>query len=253
MLKPINSIIKDSIGNIMFRGNVVTGIVATDNSDGSYDVFISESDRAYPKIFTLSRNPDLVVGDKVRILYKNGCKELPIIIKPTGLTLFENQPDISVYTPGIKLATTYFGQHFTVESNHTVERIDLLLGKENETQTGTAYIDLYNADVSGHPTGEILATGELDTSTIDWVSGTAGGATVWNEITLSNSVSLTSGNKMVIVIRFPGADSTHWVSWAQVSKTDGRGIRSRDSGSTWSRLYGTYPKYCDFTFKIYGR
>jgi len=70
MLKPINSIIKDSIGNIM----------------GSYDVFISESDRAYPKIFTLSRNPDLAVGDKVRILYKNGCKELPIILPPVAVT-----------------------------------------------------------------------------------------------------------------------------------------------------------------------
>jgi len=87
MLKPINSIIKDSIGNIMFRGNVVTGIVATDNDDGSYDVFISESDRAYPKIFTLSRNPDLAVGDKVRILYKNGCKELPIILPPVKATV----------------------------------------------------------------------------------------------------------------------------------------------------------------------
>jgi len=86
MLKPINSIIKDSIGNIMFRGNVVTGIVATDNGNGSYDVFISESDRAYPKIFTLSRNPDLAVGDKVRILYKNGCKELPIILPPVKPT-----------------------------------------------------------------------------------------------------------------------------------------------------------------------
>jgi len=83
MLKPISVIIKDSIRNIVFRGNVVTGIVATDNGDGSYDVFISESDRAYPKIFTLSRNPNLAVGDKVRILYMNGCKELPIILPPT--------------------------------------------------------------------------------------------------------------------------------------------------------------------------
>ena len=82
MLKPINSIIKDSIGNIIYRGNVVTGTVAVDNGDGSYDVFISESDRAYPKIFTLSRNPNLEVGDKVRILYKNGCKEMPIILPP---------------------------------------------------------------------------------------------------------------------------------------------------------------------------
>ena len=83
MLKPINSIIKDSIGNIIYRGNVVTGTVAVDNGDGSYDVFISESDRAYPKIFTLSANPNLAVGDKVRILYKNGCKELPIILPPS--------------------------------------------------------------------------------------------------------------------------------------------------------------------------
>jgi len=82
MLKPISAIIKDSIGNIIFRGNVVTGTVAIVRGDGSYDVFISESDKAYPKIFTLSRNPDLAVGDKVRILYKNGCKELPIILPP---------------------------------------------------------------------------------------------------------------------------------------------------------------------------
>ena len=83
MLKPISAIIKDSIGNIMFRGNVVTGTVAVVRGDKSYDVFISESDIAYPKIFTLSANPDLAVGDKVRILYKGGCKELPIILPPT--------------------------------------------------------------------------------------------------------------------------------------------------------------------------
>ena len=87
MLKPINSIIKDSIGNIIYRGNVVTGIVAVDNGDGSYDVFISESDRAYPKIFTLSANPNLAVGDKVRILYQNGCRELPIILPPVVATI----------------------------------------------------------------------------------------------------------------------------------------------------------------------
>jgi len=87
MFKPINSIIKDSIGNIIYRGNVVTGIVATDNGDKSYDVFISESEKAYPHIFTLSANPILAVGDKVRILYKNGCKELPIILPPSIPTI----------------------------------------------------------------------------------------------------------------------------------------------------------------------
>jgi len=82
MLKPINAIIKDSLGNIIHRGSVVTGIIATDNGDGSYDVFISESDKAYPKVRTLSQTPDLAVDDKVRILYKDGCRELPIILPP---------------------------------------------------------------------------------------------------------------------------------------------------------------------------
>lgn len=83
MFKNINAIINDSIGNITYRGNVVTGIVAKDNGDKSYDCYISESEVAYPKIFTLSREPNLAVGDKVRILYKGGCKELPIILPPT--------------------------------------------------------------------------------------------------------------------------------------------------------------------------
>jgi len=86
MLRPINSIIKDSIGSIIHRGNVVTGEVAKDNGDGSYDVYIAGEAKAYPKVFTLARNPDLAVGDKVRILYKNGCKELPIILPPVKPT-----------------------------------------------------------------------------------------------------------------------------------------------------------------------
>ena len=88
MLKPISAIIKDSIGNIMFRGNVVTGIVAKDNGNKSYDCYISESEVAYPRIFTLSRNPDLEVGDKVRILYKNGDRNNPIILPPTVVSDF---------------------------------------------------------------------------------------------------------------------------------------------------------------------
>ena len=82
MLRPINAIIKDSIGNIIHRGIVVTGEVTKDNGNKSYDVKIAGEEKEYPRVFTLSRNPDLAVGDKVRILYKNGCKELPIILPP---------------------------------------------------------------------------------------------------------------------------------------------------------------------------
>lgn len=87
MLKPVHAIIKDSVNNIVYRGNVVTGTVAVDNGNGSYDVFIGESAEAYPNIFTLAENPDLSVGDKVRILYENGNKELPIILPPRAATV----------------------------------------------------------------------------------------------------------------------------------------------------------------------
>ena len=89
MLRPINAIIRDNVGNIIYRGFVVTGEVAVDNGDGSYDVYIAGEAKAYPKIFTLARNPDLAVGDKVRILYKNGDKNNPIIfppVKPTAVS-----------------------------------------------------------------------------------------------------------------------------------------------------------------------
>ena len=105
MLKPVSAIIKDSIGNIMYRGNVVTGIVAKDNGNKSYDCYISESEVAYPKIFTLSANPNLAVGDKVRILYKGGCKELPIILPPStaSVTTFNGYVLITAYPNALKL------------------------------------------------------------------------------------------------------------------------------------------------------
>ena len=89
MLRPINAIIRDNIGNIIYRGFFVTGEVAVDNGDGSYDVYIAGESKAYPNIFTLARNPDIEVGDTVRILYKNGDKNNPIIfppVKPTAIT-----------------------------------------------------------------------------------------------------------------------------------------------------------------------
>lgn len=109
MLKPIKTIINDSIGNIMFKGNVVTGIVAADNGNKSYDVFIDESEVAYPGIFTLSKDPDLAVGDKVRILYKNGDRNNPIILLTTGIL------PIDIGSPAILIDNDNY-----YSSNHTI-------------------------------------------------------------------------------------------------------------------------------------
>ena len=108
MLRPINSIIRDNVGNIIHRGFVVTGEVAVDNGDGSYDVYIAEEAKAYPKIFTLARNPDLAVGDTVRILYKNGCKELPIILPPVKPTVTRYHAFVLAYS---KAAVDYLAMY----------------------------------------------------------------------------------------------------------------------------------------------
>lgn len=83
LLKPIHEIVKNIVGNIVYRGDIVTGIITADNEDKSYAVEISESGKSRPKIFTLSPNPDLKVGDKARVLYRGGNKEDPILLAPT--------------------------------------------------------------------------------------------------------------------------------------------------------------------------
>ena len=128
MLNPVNSIIKNAIGNIIFRGNVVTGIVATDNGNGSYDCYISQSDVAYPKIFTLSRNPNLAVGDKVRILYKDGSKELPIILPPRAAAVSDYI--FVVYQTG----GSFYLNRYTSDGALNSE-----LGVLSEITTGTIY------------------------------------------------------------------------------------------------------------------
>ena len=99
MLRPINEIIKNNVGNIIHRLSVVTGEVAVDNGDGSYDVFIAGDPKAYPNIFTLARDPDIAVGDTVRILYKNGDKNNPIIWPPEKPTVIPRRYVLIVTGP----------------------------------------------------------------------------------------------------------------------------------------------------------
>ena len=68
------------LGNIKYRNNVVTGVIAVDNGNYTYDVYISNSDEAYPNIPTTMREPDFAVGDAVEILMEYGNREMPIII-----------------------------------------------------------------------------------------------------------------------------------------------------------------------------
>ena len=169
MLKPVNSIIKDSIGNIIYRGNVVTGTVAVDNGDGSYDVFISESDRAYPKIFTLSANPDLAVGDKVRILYKNGCRELPIILPPATTPEEYELTFNNSYRAGCAKYSTvsYADARNAIYSSYTAGNPSGILVKQDAWFPSGSYLrwNVYRGyfywDTSTIPTGATITEAEI--------------------------------------------------------------------------------------------
>jgi len=254
MLKPINSIIKDSISNIMFRGNVVTGIVATDNGDGSYDVFISESDRAYPKIFTLSRNPDLAVGNKVRILYKNGCKELPIILPPTtGVQtgLFEScvTTDPSMWM-WIDAPNKKMMQSFIAISNHGVNRVSIIIGKRNTNNLGTITLGIYSVNESGYPTGDVLTTGTINGNSLGLWSETE----VFVDFTVTE-ISIIKDIKYAIVISSDAYGYEQYLEWG-AANTDishyidiyPEGNFDRYNGTSWD-----YPAYAlqDGQFKIY--
>ena len=245
MLKPVSAIIKDSIANIMYRGNVVTGTVAVVNGDGSYDVFISESDVAYPKIFTLSANPNLAVGDKVRILYKGGCKELPIILPPSTaaepeIVMFENQI-IYLNTNYSNLANPdhRYGMPILAISDHNVTQVHVFCKRFGSP--GTVNVKIYAADANKKPTGEVLSSGNFDGDTLEETGA-------WKEIDVS-LCTFSEGNWYVIVFDVPGAGSWHYFRWYGKFTNvypDAVGVYSNNAGVTWSYTF------VDFTFKIYG-
>ena len=85
MLRPVDSFMKNTVGNIIYRRNLATGIIKVVNNNKSFDVEIANSGKTQTRIFTLSPDPDLAVDDKVRILY-NGPDD-PIILAPTKLAV----------------------------------------------------------------------------------------------------------------------------------------------------------------------
>lgn len=247
MLRPVNSIIRDNVGNIIHRGFVVTGEVAVDNGDGSYDVFIAEESKAYPKVFTLARNPDLAIGNKVRILYKKGCKELPIIlppVKPTALKLYESQ---LVFEDEFMNAydTSWVAYFFQAESDHTVEKIVLYLNKEDAP--GIITVAIYPNEGSGNfkPVigGGPLTSGTTDGNTLPVETETP----EWREIDVI-PYSLVSGTWYSIVLTATLGYKVNWYGKDNVvTAPDQWRHFSIDSGVNW------YAGVFDLTFKIYGK
>lgn len=256
MLRPIEEIIRNNVGNIIHRLSIVTGEVAIDNGDGSYDVFIAGEPKAYPNIFTLARDPDIAVGDTVRILYKNGDKNNPIIWppeKPTELIkLFENYlaPDAILFN--YSYGDIWRGQTFLTISNHTVNYIELLLARRYYNSIpGTIYIEIREADTDDIPIGPILTSGETNGNTLPYAIDNPGVSREWRKIDLTE-YNLKINTKYAIILHLIGGTSTHSAGiWAKMNGEpypDGKLLYSTNGGSSWLAQ-----SLRDGGFKIYGK
>jgi len=125
---------RNLLGNIKYRNNVVTGEVAVDNGNYTYDVYLSGSAVAYPNIPTTMREPDFMVGDAVEILIEYGNKEMPIII---GLAkkIVQDIQTIDINT----LVTTLDAYDIAINSAYLEGRIEEIDGYENCLLRGFHY------------------------------------------------------------------------------------------------------------------
>ena len=187
-------------------------------------------------------NPNLAVGDKVRILYKGGCKELPIILPPTIMAsqielfesyLAESAADFSYFYANYR----WRGQTFTAASNHTINYIELLLARRYTTSVpGTIYIEIKEATAEDMPTGPILSTGSTDGNTLTYAIANPGENREWRRIDLTE-INLIAGTKYAITLHLIGGTSTHAAGiWKLFTGTylGGKSIDSLDGGISWN-------------------
>lgn len=137
-------ILDSTIGNIKYRNNVVTGVVAVVNGNDTYDCYISGSDVAYPNIPTTVPEAAFAVDDSVEIIMEYGNKEMPIIIgyaKKIAQEFVEDEINVLVVTLdaySITPTTAYFeGRVEDIEGYENVIRRGFYYG----TSTG------YGSDV----------------------------------------------------------------------------------------------------------
>jgi hypothetical protein len=127
-------ILDSTINNIKYRNNVVTGVVAVDNGNKTYDCYISGADVAYPNIPTTLPEPDFAVDDPVEILIEYGNKEMPIIIGHAQKIVQEFVEDkINM------LVTTLDAYTITANSGYLEGRIEDIEGYENVVRRGFYY------------------------------------------------------------------------------------------------------------------
>jgi len=163
---PMN--ISDSIlGNIKYRNNVVTGEIAVDNGNNTYDVYIAGSDSAYPNIPTTLKEPSFAVGEAVEILIEYGSKEMPMIIGRSK-KIVQEIVDVDMNV----IVTTLDAYSINTISAYLELRIEEIEGYENCTKYGFYYGTTTAYGLDKYSTGS-FAAGSYNEQVTELDSGTS--------------------------------------------------------------------------------
>lgn len=135
---------------------------------------------------------------------------------------------------GLFYAPYRYAQGFTPDQNHQLRSLRLMLKKYAGTPA-TVYVDIYEADANGKPTGPILASGSTPGNTLS--TATWGD---WRIIDLGSGCALTANQMYCIVIYSPGSNAGNCPSWSMDGATNyinGDHWQSNDAGVTWTVHY----------------
>lgn len=98
-------------------------------------------------------------------------------------------------------------QTFTPTETHYISCVNLYLCDYSVSGTPDLVANIYATD-SGVPTGDVLATGLIDASTVEdcWTW-------TWTEIALDSPVQLSASTMYAIELRCDSCDSDHMILW----------------------------------------
>jgi len=120
----IDSIEKNVIRHIKYRGTIRTGEITADNGNETYDVKIAMSDQSYPSVETLYPNDVFQVGEIVTLGFEYGSKEIPKILGH-GKKVAQEPVEIEVDYSGIARVETLDAYSITATTAYLEGRISL--------------------------------------------------------------------------------------------------------------------------------
>lgn len=143
MLDYFGKLNRNVIDHIKYRGTMVTGEITVDNGDGTYDVKIAQSDKAYPNVETAFLGMAFSAGEVVLVTFEYGSKEMPRILG-YAKRIVQHPVDVEVDESGeggdpITTVKTLDAHSKFLDTIYLEGRISLSEGAGNCTRRGFQY------------------------------------------------------------------------------------------------------------------